>query len=194
MLISEIANRVIEETGRPDLQDFIVSVVTSSVKQMHASANFVRDQIEEIIKVPAPAPTVRLTLPPRFRKFQNVAIVDQYGRPISEAEQSSPSKFLGDFNKMPQRPAYYVTGNTYTVMNNRELLPIHYLYVLYYQHPPIDNLGQGTWITEQYPEVVINYCNFKVHSKTGNEARSREAYLLYEDGMQEILTDQLIGM
>lgn len=191
MIISEIIKRVVEETGRPDLLDFIESITVSSIKQVHSKAKFYRDLIEETVKVPTPAPLVRLTLPPRFREFQDVAIVNAYGQPISKAEYSPPSKFLGDFNKMPQRPSYYVTGNTYTVMNNRDVVPILYLYVTYFQHPSIDNLGQATWITEQYPELIINYCNFKVHSKTGNDMKSREAYALYEEGLASMTADQI---
>lgn len=193
MLISELTLRVIQETGRPDLEDFITSIATSSLKQIHSVAKFVRDMVEETIVVPSPAAVVRLTLPPRFREFQDVAIMDKFNRPISRCEPSSPSNFLDQFNMLPQRPSYYVTGSTYTVMANRELLPIQYLYVTYYTHPPIEHAGSSTWILEQYPEMVIDFCNFKVHSKTGNDIKSRESYALYQEGLRGLLNDQPVG-
>ena len=190
MLISELTARVIMETGRPDLENLIESIAVSSIKQLHSTAKFLRDMVEETIAVPTPSPIVRLTLPPRFREFKDVAIVDSYGKPIATCEASSPSAFLGQVNKMPLRPSYYMSGNTYTVMSNRELLPILYLYVTYFQHPALENAGQSTWLLEQYPEVVVNYCNFKVHSKVGNDARSHESWKLYREGLETILIDQ----
>lgn len=190
MLISELTQRVIDETGRPDLEDFILAVVTSSIKQIHSSAKFVRDMVEETIIIPSPSATIRLTLPPRFREFQDVAIVDKYGVPISKADHVNPSAFLDTFGKLPMRPTYYVMGNSYTVMNNRDRLPIQYLYVTYFQHPPLDNTGQSTWVLEQYPEMVVNYCNFKVHGKTGNDTKSNEAYRLYIEALNTMMADQ----
>lgn len=190
MLLSEIVVRVIDESGRPDLEELIKSAVIGVIKQVHAKANFRRDLLEENIVVPSPAQTIRLTLPPRFRRFSNVVITDNRGMPLAVAEETSPKNMLDVYGKMPMKPAHYVSGNTYTVMANRHRLPISYLFVSYYQTPSIENLGDSTWLTELYPEVVVNYALFKAYSKTGNDSKAQQSYGLYAEELQTILTDQ----
>ena len=190
MLLSAIVVRVIDESGRPDLEELIKSAAIGVIKQTHAKANFRRDLQEEHIVVPSPAQTIRLTLPPRFRKFSNIVIADNFGRPLAVVEQTSPTALLDVYGKMPQKPSAYVSGNTYTVLANRYGLPISYLFVSYYQTPVVENLGDTTWLTELYPEVVVNYALFKVYSKTGNDAKAQQSYGLYAEELQTVLSDQ----
>lgn len=192
MNIADIVERVIRETGRPDLEALIQSTAVSAIRQVHAKADFSRDVIEETIEVPSPAPTVRLTLPPRFRKFAVLAIADQYGRAIRKCKPVSSTAVISSLNKMPLiEPSYYVAGQTYTVSGNQAyLLPIQQLYVQYLETPPLDNLGGTSWMTELYPEVIINYALFKVHGKTGNDTKSNEALRLHLSQLEELVNDQ----
>ena len=196
MNIGEITARVIAETGRPDLQDLIQNTVVSSIRQVHAKADFVRDVVEETIVVPTPNQFVRLTLPPRYRKFAAMAITDQYGRPLAKCSPVAATSVIDNIGKMPDlTPTYYVTGQTYTVSGNSVFpLPIQFLYVQYLETPALDNLGGTTWMTDLYPEVIINYALYKVHGKTGNDTKSQEVLRLHMQQLMELINDQEVIM
>lgn len=192
MNIADIVERVITETGRPDLETLIRNTVVSAIRQCHAKADFARDVVEETIQIPSPSNFLRLTLPPRFRKFHAMAIADQYGRGVAECKQTSTSTVLAGMRKLPQRePSYYISGATYTVAGNLNYpLPIQFLYVQYLETPALDNLGGVTWMTELYPEVIINYALHKVHSKTGNDTKAGLALNLHMTHLQDLINDQ----
>lgn len=190
MMLSDIVQRVIEETGRPDAANMIQLIVQNSVRQVHAKAKFRRDIVEETIPVPSPAHTVRLTLPPHFRQFKDVAITDNFGRAMDVCDNIQPSSVLNQLSINNVNPTYYVAGSTYTVASNGLHLPIHYLYTSYYTVPPLENLGSTTWMTDLYPEAIVNYALFKVHSKVGNNEKANACYALYESQFIDVLDDQ----
>lgn len=190
MMLSDIVERVITETGRPDLADLIQLTAQSSVRQVHAKAKFRRDLIEETIVVPSPNTLIRLTLPPHFRMFRDVFIVDNYGVPKAECLCMQPSSIMSQNTIKNVQPSYYVAGTTYTVMANNLFIPIQYLYVSYYGVPPLENLGSSTWMTELYPEAIVNYTLYKVHAKTGNSEKARECLALYESQFRDVVEDQ----
>lgn len=191
MQVIEIINRVIAETGRPDLAEMIELTVTSCIRQVHSKALFKRDLVEEVIKVPDPSNLIRLTLPPRFRRFRDVVITNNYGQSMHPCKNVNPSQILARPAQSEAKPNYYVAGTTYTVSGGTtHLLPITYLYTSYYTTPPLESKATATWLTELYPETIINYTLFKIHGKVGNDKKASQAYILYEAQFTDIIEDQ----
>lgn len=190
MILSEIVQTIVDETSRPDQLDLISNYTKNAVLQLHSKAKFTRDLVEENIEVPSPGQLIRLTLPPRFRDFQSVSIVNQFGQPMAVCEKVDSSVLLEEYGRTSTRPFFYITGGTYTVGSGRTQLVASFLFTSYFQSPSLTAMGAETWITQLYPEMVVNYVASKIHAKNGNNEKAQYATALYRDMLTDFLDDQ----
>lgn len=194
MNVGELITQVIDETGY-SFESTVRSAVLASIKTTHSAANFDKDLIEDAMQLSNPGKVVRIATPDRLRHLEAIVIVNEYGEPIANCTQTTPGAQLRDMSGISRAPEYYVSGYTYTVMSNRLNIDIKYLYLNMYLHPDLSGgtetqNAKTTWITEQYPEVIIAAAKGRLYKMMGDIAQSDSNFTLATDGIDDIIATE----
>ena len=82
MKLQEIVDDIILVTGRPDRADTIMRAVRAAVTEVHGTALYPRDRVEEMFPLAEPLALIKLTLPTRFKTFEILAAMTDGGAPV----------------------------------------------------------------------------------------------------------------
>ncbi len=189
MNIEELVAAVIEETSRPDLTNLIERRVKSTIIKMHNADFFPKDRVEEIIKVIEPNSTVKMNLPPRWRKFHTVRPTTLLGIPVDKAFILRDPGDIFTPSGLQETGIYYVAGAAFVMLAAKGFEAI---YSMYYVYPDLSNELATTWITDTYDQGVIDGAASHIYAKVGYRELAREHTQLFNIVMSEIIQNHLI--
>jgi hypothetical protein len=194
MTLNELVAEVVNLTGRLDKEDYIRRQVRASIIQIHKTANYPRDRVEEITVLQVPTTLIKLTLPPRFRKFEALAAVQSNGAVISLTtndnlyERKDPTDLLN--NSFAQSTDhYYVAG---AAVNIRSSVIVPNVYMLYWQQPEVADNDLQTWAMADNAELFLDLALAKTLGTFGNAKRAQEHQGSYISALDGFVADNLV--
>lgn len=194
MKLQEIVDAVVGTTGRPDKSDDIMRAVRAAVTEVHGSAAYPRDRVEELFPLAEATALIKLTLPPRFRKFEVLGAFTDQGTPVSlstannQYSRVDPSAiFNGTLDT--RTDVYYVAG---AALNIRSSIAVKNIYAIYRRFPEVADTQLETWIMEDQPSLIIDLTLSKVQGGFGRDKLAREAFSRWEIAMTSFIFDNLV--
>lgn len=173
MQIVDLIRGVQDIIKRPDLASMIDTRVRGAVKWVHMTDFYPRDRITAVQNI-KPNQVVRLTLPERFRQFELI-------RPLTDAEQPIPLSTdtvdtiglieadphqLLDYRNVQRDNYYYVVGD---IINIKMNCTADKMLFMYYAYPDLRDDKATTWVTEQFPELIIFRAAAVLYAQLGNQ-------------------------
>lgn len=194
MTLTEIVQAVVQATGRYDQEDYITRQVRSAIKQVHTSARFPRDLVEQLVPLNHPTTLIKLTLPPRFNKFKMLAPFSAEGFPIPLTtadnlyERKDPADLVTDSFRASV-DHYYVAGG---VVNIRSSVAPSSILMMYYALPEVADPHLETWAMASYDQLFIDAALIKVLGFFGNAQKVRELQMQYRMDLEQFVIDNLV--
>lgn len=189
MNIKELVEAVMEETRRPDLKPLIERRVKSTIVKLHNAEFFPKDRVEDLVPIMEPNTTVKMNLPPRWRKFHTIRPCTKQGIPVDrEFTLQDPSEIFDAVGQMLTR-IYYVAGAAFVT---KAPMAFEAIYTMYYVHPDLSNELATTWITTTYPQAVIDGAAAHIYAKVGYKELAKDHNLLFSVALGEIIQNHLI--
>lgn len=195
MNLSEIVQTVMEQSGRYDQEEYITRKVRSTIAMIHSSGMFPRDLVEESVELnDATKHKIKLTLPPRFRKFKVLMPVTSSGNMIKTVNPRNDFKRVdpSDIVTMAYNEAqdvYYVAG---AVLNIRASSIPKSIYMLYYAYPETADPYLETWAMASSPELFVEGAMVGVLGFFGNTTKAREVQQQFVTNLEYFVMDNLV--
>lgn len=194
MNLTEIVEAVIEHSGRPDQEAFITRKVRAAIRQVHAAGMFPRDLVEELVELQEPTNLIKLTLPPRFRKFKALMPAQSTGNMLRTVNPRNdylcvdPTDIV-TMAYQSRQDVYYVAG---AVVNIRSSSKPDAVYMLYYNYPEVADPYLETWAMAAQPELFIDAALVAVLGFFGNTTKSRELQQQFVQNLEYFVMDNLV--
>jgi hypothetical protein len=194
MTLNEIVQEVISITNRPDREDFIRRQVRASITEVHGTAKYPRDRVEEVFVLNEPATLIKLTLPPRLKKFEVLGAVSNNGQPIAlstsnnQYERTDPAG-LFDEGFQSKVDIYYVAG---AVLNIRSSVCTPNIYAMYSTFPEVADNNLETWIMATQESLIIDLALSKVFETFGRDKEARSKKTAWQISNQEFMFNNII--
>lgn len=194
MTLNEIVTQVVELTSRPDKIDMIRREVRAAILQVHSTASYPRDRVEEIFELNETALKVKLTLPPRFKKFELLGGVDAFGSPIrltttnNQYTRVDPSGIFEN-SLHDNTDFYYVAGAAFVISSSK---PIDGVYTIYRVSPEVADNDLETWIMEEQPSLITDLALSRVYSPLGRNTLASAARNEFNIANQQFMFDNLV--
>lgn len=189
MNIKELVAAVIEETGRPDQEVLIERRVKATIIKTHNAEFFPKDRVEEIIKILEPNTSIKMNLPPRWRKFHTLRPCTIKGVPVDISFKLQDPEDIFEPSGIMATNIYYVAGSGFILKAPKAF---EALYSMYYVHPALDSELSSTWITNTYSQVIIDGAAAHIYEKVGYSKLAKAHNNLYTIGLGEIIQNHLI--
>lgn len=173
MQIVDLNNAVQDIVKRPDLTSMISSRVRGAVKWAHLTEFYPRDRHSDV-QVLRPNPVIRMTLPDRFRQFEMIRPMteQEFPMPLSTDDvdkvglvEADPHQLM-DYRNQQRENYYYVVGD---IINIKMNVVAPKMFFMYYTYPDLRLDTASTWITEQYPELIIFRAVAVLYAQLGNQ-------------------------
>ena len=194
MNLDEIVADIVIRTSRPDREDVIRRATRSAITEVHASALYPRDRVEEIFPLAAETNLVKLVLPPRFRKFEVLAAVTADGIPVclnnksNTYERVDPAG-LFDSTLGNKTDIYYVAGAAFNIKSSVKVTNI---YALYFRRPEVADNNLETWIMAEHESLISDLVMSKVQGSFGREKLAQDAFNKWSFSMQNFVFDNIV--
>lgn len=178
---------VITLTNRPELTDETQLAVRMGILRAHSCAHFVRDLVTTQTALQSSSSTLlqvaTSTTLLRFRDVAAVRLLDVDGNVLHnpEIELVEANDIYEYGYKGVRKP--YVAWIAGTALNVYAACGMYGVEVLWYQSPNVTRATCDSWIAQLFPDAIIWEAAMMVWSRTGNEAKAKEAYkVLYGTG------------
>lgn len=165
MRLEKIVEAVLSEMRRPDIKNDVIRAVRATILDLHSSASFPRDLVEDYIELDESA-LIKFNLPPLFRKFNAVVPLDKHKNPIrlptrdGYLEPISPAEVMTPGGRQVTN-CYYVAGAAVVC---RCQVAFSKVYLQYYQTPQVSDPNLETWIMALRPELIITGAKARVYN------------------------------
>lgn len=166
--LQEIIDDVISETRRTDRLAQITNYVRKSVKHAHSLADFELDRLDTTVLVTGGLDVLigNIVLPADFRKADLV-------RPLVAGTFITGVKFnkilVSQLTNLEAEgktvDTYYVTSGQ---MNFRSEVEVNTIGLIYFAHPDLSDLGNSTWITDEYSFYIKDLVKAFLFSALGD--------------------------
>lgn len=194
MTLNEIVQDILEITSRPDKEDVIRRNVRASITEVHSAGAYPRDRIEEVFALNEPTNLIKLTLPPRFKRFIVLGGVTTDGQPVTLTTDNNMYSRIdpaGLFSELASAKVdvYYVAG---AVFNIRSSVAVHSIYAIYLAHPEVADNELETWIMAQQSSLITDLTLSKVLGLFGREKQGQAARANWLVAMQEFVAINIV--
>ena len=175
MNLEAIVAEVLARTMRVDKTDEIRKSVRKAIRMVHTAAYFPRDIVEEEVDLGGTYQKFKIQLPPRVRKFTNVAPLNSNGDPVPITTKNNTFEYVNAQDIITSHherksDIYYVTGGTLTV---KSTVGAQKLYVGFYALPEISDNQLETWLMRDYESVFIDAALADFYSSIGRTQQAR---------------------
>lgn len=171
MTLEEIKAAVLSESKRVDMESTIHRLVRQAITQVHCTAFFDRDIVEDFIKVDAGLTSFKIPLPPLWRKFVCIKPMTAQGQPIGTVNPDGAylhvdSSDVVDYYGAVAKDCYYIAGSVAVI--NATNSPTH-LNVQWYALPEVADNKVETWLMREQPDIFIDWTMMKLYERTGRD-------------------------
>jgi len=194
MDLAALIAAVTEDTGRPEASKagLISRAVSYTVLRAHQTDFYPRDRVFDGNVVPvSPSTAVIQALPTRWRKFDQIEIVDlstgvSLGKKLSLQTPDDTEYFDG--TELPNY--YWVAGDNVHMFSTTTIQRVAWWW---YQNPDLSTTSKSTWITNQWPQTIIDGAVAYVHAKLGDKSMSDTYIQLFQDALRTIRAEALLS-
>lgn len=172
MNFTELCDEVVLITKRPDLMTLTQSAVRTAILKTHQKDFFYRDIIETGVEFPNAEFITSfrpLDIIPRFRKPAYLrewcydSTASGLGRPGKQFEVIEPGN-AKDIYGFYKADVYYLAGD---LLQIRSSTPLTHCLFGAYVLPDVTTSGEISWVTNEYPFVVIHAAARQVFKSIG---------------------------
>lgn len=204
MLNSELVVQIVQETGRVDQVTLITSMLEGCLRMLHAKGDFSFDRHTQLVtstdtfyNQTGPLSeweidTVQLGGLSTYKKLHAMLPIDLVGRPLGRKFKmvDFTTRMYEDQAGLTGAPAYVLEGSrirllTTTMPISRLLVTSQCMYIK--TSAGATTADYGTYITDQFPELVANYVAYKIHHKNGNKEKAQSSMALYREMLPSLL-------
>lgn len=191
MTLEEIHAYLLTRTRRVDKSAELRTSVRKAIRTVHTAAYFPIDIVEEEVDLGGMHTTFKIPLPPRVRKFLNIAPLDVNGHPIAITTPDNTYEHVEAtdiINSHFERKSdiYYVAGGTLTVKGS---VGASRLFVSFYALPEVSDNNLETWLMRDYETVFIDAALADFYSQVGQQQLAANARQEMMIALQQLIND-----
>jgi hypothetical protein len=191
MNLTELQDKVVEITGRPDLSALTLSAIQSATLKAHRFDYFPKDLFQGVIDTGSSSSEKELSTTlalPRFRTMNFIRVYDIVtGKPTLEFNIIDALN-LNDMYGVQRPNVAFLAGDNFRL---KAATAFQYLYVSYYTDPVITTLGFASWIANNYPFAIIYEAAAQVFRSIGQMEKFRSQRDLVSDELTIIRTTSI---
>lgn len=188
--LQELIDDVVADTRRPDRETDITRYVRKTVRHAHALRDFDLDLTDTTLTVTGGSEVTigSAPLPDFFRKVKVL-------RPLVSGS------FISGVSFKKTNPQYIaelaaedLTLNTYYITQStlhfESETAISSMQLMFYTYPDLTDLNNSTWITENFPEALVDMVKAQLYAALGDVDSSRRLMQDWTLFAQDIVNSQ----
>lgn len=189
MNVAQLTERAKQELRRPDMVDRLKALVRQTIIKVHNASEFQKDLVEELVAIPSPTPNMRLLCPPRLRRFLAVYPADSLGNVYATRNPEGGYLFVqpNDLVTQAGRQMVDIAYVAATTLNIRSALVPSHLLMQYFQEPDVGDDNCSTWITQQYPDLIMEGVRSRYYMSVNHELQRGEI-ALFNDSLEALIS------
>lgn len=191
MNLTELQEKVIEITNRPDLAALTFSAIQSATLKMHRLDYFPKDLFQGVIDTGAVSAekelSTTLTLP-RFRTLNFIRVYDLVTAKPTVDFNIIDALNLNDQYGVQRPNVAFLAGDNIRL---KAAAAFQHIYISYYTDPIVTSAGYASWIANGYPFALIHEAAAQIFRSIGQMEKFRSQRELTADEITVLRTTSI---